>query len=85
MARKKSKKAAEKQAVQAQSTGLMGKVRELLQFFEESKVEIKKVVWPTRKETVTTCIAVLVVSVVIALYLGVVDLAFSKIVEVVLS
>jgi len=85
MARKKSKKAAEKQAAQAQSTGLMGKVRELLQFFEESKVEIKKVVWPTRKETVTTCIAVLVVSVVIALYLGVVDLAFSKIVEVVLS
>ena len=85
MARKKSKKAAEKQAAQAQSTGLMGKVRELLQFFEESKVEIKKVVWPTRKETVTTCIAVFVVSVVIALYLGVVDLALSKIVEVVLS
>ena len=85
MARKKSKKGAEKQSAQAQSTGLMGKVRELLQFFEESKVEIKKVVWPTRKETVTTCIAVLVVSVVIALYLGVVDLALSKIVEVVLS
>ncbi|BDQ35282.1 preprotein translocase subunit SecE [Pseudodesulfovibrio portus] len=85
MARKKSKKVAEKQAAQAQSTGLMGKVRELLQFFEESKVEIKKVVWPTRKETVTTCIAVFVVSVVIALYLGVVDLALSKIVEVVLS
>ena len=85
MARKKNKKASEKQATQAQANGLMDKVRELLQFFEESKVEIKKVVWPTRKETVTTCIAVLVVSVVIALYLGVVDLAFSKIVEVVLS
>jgi len=85
MARKKSKKSAEKQAVQAQATGLPGKFKELMQFFEESKVEIKKVVWPTRKETVTTCIAVLVVSVVIALYLGVVDLALSKIVEVVLS
>ena len=85
MARKKSKKVAEKQTAQAQATGLMGKFKELLQFFEESKVEIRKVVWPTRKETVTTCIAVLVVSVVIALYLGVVDLALSKIVEVVLS
>ncbi len=85
MARKKSKKAAEKQAAQAQATGLMGKIKELMQFFEESKVEIKKVVWPTRKETITTCIAVLVVSVVIALYLGVVDLALGKIVEVVLS
>lgn len=85
MARKKGKKAAEKHAAQAQATGLMGKVKELVEFFEESKVEIKKVVWPTRKETVTTCIAVLVVSVVIALYLGVVDLALSKFVEVVLS
>jgi preprotein translocase subunit SecE len=43
------------------------------------------VVWPTRKETVTTCVAVLVVSVVIALYLGVVDFALSKIVETILS
>ncbi|MBG0790442.1 MAG: preprotein translocase subunit SecE [Desulfovibrionaceae bacterium] len=85
MAKKKSKKAAEKQVAQAQATGLMGKIKELMQFFEESKVEIKKVVWPTRKETITTCVAVLVVSVVIALYLGVVDLAFTKIVEVVLS
>ncbi|WP_319542758.1 preprotein translocase subunit SecE [uncultured Pseudodesulfovibrio sp.] len=85
MARKKSKKVSEKQAAQAQATGPMGKIKELIQFFEESKVEIKKVVWPSRKETVTTCIAVLVVSVVIAIYLGVVDLAFSKIVETVLS
>lgn len=82
---KKKKKAAEKQAAQAQAAGPMGKIKELITFFEESKVEIKKVVWPTRKETVTTCIAVLVVSVVIALYLGVVDLALSKIVETVLS
>jgi len=83
MARKK-KKSADKQAAQAQATGPMGKIMELRQFFDESVVEIKKVVWPTRKETITTCIAVLVVSVVIALYLGVVDLAFSKIVEAIL-
>jgi preprotein translocase subunit SecE len=83
MAKKKGKKAAE--AAQAQATGPMAKVKELIQFFEESKVEIKKVVWPTRKETVTTCVAVLVVSVVIALYLGVVDFALSKIVETILS
>ncbi|MCJ2163042.1 MULTISPECIES: preprotein translocase subunit SecE [unclassified Pseudodesulfovibrio] len=85
MAKKKGKKAAEKQATQSLAAGPMGKIKEFLEFFEESKVEIKKVVWPTRKETVTTCIAVLVVSVVIALYLGVVDLAFSKIVETILS
>ncbi len=85
MAKKKGKKAAEKQAAQATEQGLGGKVKELITFFEESKVEIKKVVWPTRKETITTCVAVLVVSLVIALYLGVVDLALSKIVEAILS
>jgi preprotein translocase subunit SecE len=85
MAKKKGKKSAEKQGAQSQAAGLTGKIREFIEFFEESKVEIKKVVWPTRKETVTTCIAVLVVSVVIALYLGVVDLALSKIVEAILS
>ena len=85
MAKKQGKKAAEKPAVKSQAAGLKDKFKELVEFFEESKVEIKKVVWPTRKETITTCVAVLVVSVVIALYLGVVDLALSKIVEVVLS
>jgi len=85
MAKKKSKKAAEKQAAQASTNGLVGKVKEFIEFFEESKVEIKKVVWPSRKETITTCVAVLVVSVVIALYLGVVDLTLSKAVEAILS
>ncbi|WP_319472005.1 preprotein translocase subunit SecE [uncultured Pseudodesulfovibrio sp.] len=84
MAKKKGKKSAEKQAVQA-SAGPVGKVKELITFFEESKVEIKKVVWPTRKETITTCVAVLVVSLVIALYLGIVDFALSKTVEAILS
>ena len=85
MAKKKGKNAAEKQAAQTASAGPVGKIKEFIEFFEESKVEIKKVVWPSRKETVTTCVAVLVVSLVIALYLGVVDLALSKIVEAILS
>lgn len=85
MAKKKGKSAAEKQAAQASPNVLVAKIKEFIEFFEESKVEIKKVVWPTRKETLTTCVAVLVVSLVIALYLGIVDLAFSKIVEAILS
>ena len=68
-----------------QATGLVGKLGELKTFFEESKVEIKKVVWPTRKETVTTCIAVLVLVLVMSLFLGIVDLGFSKIIEAILS
>ena len=85
MAKKKGKNAAEKQPVKATTSGPAGKIKELIQFFEESKVEIKKVVWPTRKETIQTCVAVLVLSLVMALYLGAVDFAFSKIVEAILS
>ncbi|MEF2229718.1 MAG: preprotein translocase subunit SecE, partial [Pseudodesulfovibrio sp.] len=51
MAKKKGKNAAEKQAEQTSQNALVLKVKEFIEFFEESKVEIKKVVWPTRKET----------------------------------
>ena len=54
-------------------------------FFEQSKVELKKVTWPTRQETVKTGIAVLVFSVVMAIYLGVVDMALSRLVAFILS
>lgn len=83
MARKKAKKVASQQT-DAQG-GIVGKIHELRTFFEESKVEIKKVVWPSRKETVSTCVAVVVVTLVIALYLGVVDLGLSKLVALILS
>ncbi|EHJ46305.1 preprotein translocase, SecE subunit [Solidesulfovibrio carbinoliphilus subsp. oakridgensis] len=55
------------------------------EFFEQSKVELKKVTWPTRQETVKTGIAVLVFSVVMAIYLGVVDMALSRLVAFILS
>ena len=55
------------------------------EFFEQSKVELKKVTWPTREETVKTGIAVLIFSVVMAIYLGVVDMALSRLVALILS
>jgi preprotein translocase subunit SecE len=47
--------------------------REFLAFARESLVEVKKVVWPTRKETVQTTAAVLAFVVVMALFLWVSD------------
>lgn len=82
MAKDKTKDIAEKSE---QSAGIAGKIREFRTFFEESKVEIKKVVWPTRKEAVATCIAVLVLVLVMSLFLGIVDLGFSKLIAAILS
>ncbi|WP_045221944.1 preprotein translocase subunit SecE [Desulfonatronum thioautotrophicum] len=53
-------------------------------FFEKSKLELKKVTWPTRKETQATCMAVVVLVIIMSLFLGLVDLALAKIVEVIL-
>ncbi len=82
MANKHSKKT-EKTA--DSPNGVSSKVTQFKEFFEESQVEIKKVVWPTRKETVTAGVAVLVLVVVMSLFLGVVDLSLTKLVEYILS
>jgi preprotein translocase subunit SecE len=47
--------------------------REFVVFAREALVEVKKVVWPTRKETVQTTAAVFAFVVVMAVYLWVSD------------
>lgn len=64
---------------------LTGRVEQAKEFFEQAKGELRKVTWPTREETVKTGIAVLVFSVVMAIYLGVVDMALSRLVALILS
>ncbi len=45
-----------------------------LGFIRESKVEVRKVVWPTRKETLQTTLIVMVMVVVVAIFLWLVDM-----------
>lgn len=47
-------------------------------FLKEVKAELTKVIWPTRDEVVKLTIVVVVVSVVIGLYIGGLDLIFTK-------
>jgi len=61
------------------STSLLGK--SALGFVSESVAEAKKVVWPTRKETTQTTIAVFVLVVVMAAFLAVVDIGFAYMVQ----
>lgn len=69
----------------AEPKGLAGKVHQLKEFFEQSKVELKKVTWPSRKETVSTSIAVVVLVLVMSAFLWGVDLVLSKVVQLILS
>lgn len=80
----KAKPKAKAQAAEG-PTGLPGKVAELKGFFEEAKGELKKVTFPTRKETVATSTAVLILAFIMALFLGLVDLGLSKFIKAILS
>jgi preprotein translocase subunit SecE len=48
-------------------------------------LEAKKVVWPTRKETVQMTLVVFVVVVLMAIFLALVDIGFTYIVNLVLG
>ncbi len=54
-------------------------------FLAEVWSELKKVHWPTRKETYAATIVVVVITVMVAVFLGVVDYAVSHLVRAILS
>ena len=56
-----------------------------VEFLKEVKVELKKVTWPTRKQTTGTTIVVIIFVFVVAAFLGIFDLGLSKLVQVVLT
>jgi preprotein translocase subunit SecE len=51
------------------------------QFLFDAKVELKKVTWPTKKELLSTTAVVIVLVILIAFFLGIVDLGLVKIIK----
>jgi preprotein translocase subunit SecE len=51
------------------------------QFFNEVKAEARKVVWPTRQETVTTAIFVAIMMTLLAVFFLGIDSLFGEIVR----
>lgn len=43
--------------------------------------EIKKVTWPTRAETIRLTVMVIAISLIIGLYIGIIDIGFAKLLE----
>ena len=52
-----------------------------LTFIGEAVAEARKVVWPTRKETIQTTLVVFVLVVIMAAFLAVVDIGFAYMVQ----
>lgn len=50
----------------------------LIQYFIDSKAELKKVTWPTKQETMRGSMLVIVISIVTAVFLGLTDIFLNR-------
>jgi len=57
------------------------KIEVAKQFLREVKTELKKVTWPSRKDTLSGTVVVLVAVFIIAIFLGIVDLGLSNLIQ----
>ena len=55
------------------------------EFLGNVKAELKKVTWPSKKDTYGSTTVVIVVVLICAVYLGIVDLILSRLIRVVLG
>lgn len=61
---------------------MIGKTNE---FLADVKAEMKKVTWPTRKDTYASSLVVIILVLVSAVFLGGVDLVLSRLVRTILG
>ena len=57
----------------------------VVRYFRETRLELSKVSWPTREEAQRLTIIVLVVTFVMAIFLGSLDYVFTKLFELVIG
>lgn len=58
---------------------LRGFMAKVIRFFRECGAELKKVVWPSREDVVSSVTVVIVSTFIVAVILGVLDWAFTEI------
>jgi preprotein translocase subunit SecE len=82
---KPARSAASKSASKARAASKSGDKRSIGKFFRDVRVELRKVTWPTRKELVQSTVVVLVAVGIATLYTFVLDTAFSRLIDLVLT
>jgi preprotein translocase subunit SecE len=60
-------------------------IQRITQFLKEVRFELKRVTWPSRKETIAGTMVVLVIVLITAFFLGIVDFGLSELIKLVLS
>jgi len=59
--------------------------RKIINFIKEARAELRKVTWPNRKQLISSTVVVMITVALVAVFLGIVDLIFSRIVTMILQ
>jgi preprotein translocase subunit SecE len=60
-------------------------IQKVTQFLKEAKTELKKVTWPTPKQTMASTAVVIILVFIVSLFLGIIDFALAKAVKLILG
>jgi preprotein translocase subunit SecE len=59
--------------------------QKVIRFLSEAKMELKRVTWPTPKQTMASTTVVIVIVFIIAIYLGIIDYILARLVKFILG
>ena len=60
-------------------------MRGLIGYIKEVRLELEKVIWPKRKDVIRLTLIVFLISGIIGAYIGIIDYAFTKLLELIIS
>ena len=60
-------------------------MQKVTQFLGDAKAELKKVTWPSRKQTMASTFVVIFIVFVMALYFGIIDFGLAKLIKFILG
>jgi preprotein translocase subunit SecE len=60
---------------------MFGKIAKIPQFFNEVRAEIKKVSWPSKPELMNATIVVIIAAALLTTYIALLDVLFSKLIQ----
>ena len=87
--KKAAKTAAQAQSDKKKKTSFFGKVKNffkgIAKYFKDTKSELKKVVWPSKKDVKTNTVTVIAVVLIAAIVLIVLDLIFGGAIHLVVG
>jgi len=60
-------------------------VKQVFSYFSDVRFELSKVTWPKREEVIILTLVVFLISAIVALYVGALDFAFTKLLAFLVS